>query len=142
MRPAASSSERRSGLQDREWGFGMWYAMESGSLAARSLIEGFDYASAAKAHFDKQRETAMANRLLYERLPAPIVARLLRRGASSPSLRYRIQRHRAPSAPKRIVARATMKGVTATRLRHRDRACHQPTCDCVWCTHGTAEPIA
>jgi flavin-dependent dehydrogenase len=32
-----------AGLQDPEWGFGLWYAMESGALAARSLLEGFDY---------------------------------------------------------------------------------------------------
>lgn len=131
-----------AGLQDPEWGFGMWYAMESGRLAARSLIDGFDYATTAEALFEKRREAAFANRLLYECLPAPLVALLLRRGASALDLRDRIRRHCAPSTPKSLVARVAIRGFTLTRLRHRDRACHRPTCDCVWCTHGDADCVA
>lgn len=125
-----------AGLQDPEWGFGMWYAMESGGLAARSLVDGFDYAEAAAAEFEPRRETAFANRLLFERIPARVVPALLRRGAAAPDLRARIARHWAPSEVKRAIARRAIGRFSSQRLPHRDRACHSPTCDCVWCTHG------
>ena len=85
-----------AGLQDPEWGFGMWYAMESGFLAARSLIEGFDYQAAGYDMFESRREAAFFNRLLFERLPAPVVSSLIRRGAESSDPRGRLGRHWAP----------------------------------------------
>lgn len=129
-----------AGLQDPEWGFGMWYAMESGALAARSLLEGFSYDEAAGDRFDGRREAALFNRLLYERLPAGVVPLLLRKGAASSDLRRRLRRHWAPNVLKSGVARVALPRFTRTRLNHRDRACHTTTCDCVWCTHGTHEP--
>lgn len=125
-----------AGLQDPEWGFGMWYAMESGALAARSLLEGFDYATAAHDRFESHREATLFNRLLYERLPTPLIAPVVRRGAASTDLRRRLRKHWTPSRFKSIVARAALPRFARARLHHRDRACHMPTCDCVWCTHG------
>ena len=125
-----------AGLQDPEWGFGMWYAMESGILAARSLLEDFDYQSAAHDKFEKKREAAFFNRMLYERLPAPVVSTMLRRGAGSSDLRGRLGHHWAPNTLKSVIAKAAMPRFSRTRLDHRDRACHSDTCDCVWCTHG------
>ncbi len=125
-----------AGLQDPEWGFGMWYAMESGILAARSLLEGFDYKSAAHDKFDDQRQAAFFNRMLYERLPARVVSTLLRRGAQSSDLRGRLRRHCAPNTLKSAIAGAAMPSFTRARLDHHDRACHSVNCDCVWCTHG------
>ncbi|MCH8899145.1 MAG: NAD(P)/FAD-dependent oxidoreductase [Acidobacteria bacterium] len=128
-----------AGLQDPEWGFGMWYAMESGALAARSLLEGFDYATAARNRFESHREATLFNRLLYERLPAPLITPVVRRGAASTDLRRRLRSHWTPSRVKSIVARAALPRLARARLHHRDRACHMPTCDCVWCTHGAYE---
>jgi flavin-dependent dehydrogenase len=125
-----------AGLQDPEWGFGMWLAMESGQLAARSLVDGFDYASRARSTFEPMRKAAFANRFVYERLPARVVSVLLRRAASSPNLLHHLQRHWKPTRAKSAVARFALPVFTRTRLRHRDRACHSPTCDCVWCSHG------
>ena len=90
-----------AGLQDPEWGFGMWYAVDSGALAARSLIEGFSYDEAAGDRFDRRRLAALFNRLLYERLPAFVVPSLLRR---VPHLRicgdaFDATGHRASSSP-------------------------------------------
>lgn len=128
-----------AGLQDPEWGFGMWYAMESGALAARSLLEGFDYADAAKELFEPMRAAAFANRVFYERLPAGLVSPLVRRGAASSDLRERLGRHWRPNALKSGFARISLPRFSRDRLDHRDRACHSETCDCVWCTHGAAE---
>jgi len=125
-----------AGLQDPEWGFGMWYAMESGSLAARSLLEGFDYADAARKRFDNRRETELFNRLLFEQLPDAVVPSLLKRNAESVELLARLRRHWAPNILKSAVARAVLPRFRRVRLERHDRACHSETCECVWCTHG------
>ncbi len=125
-----------AGLQDPEWGFGMWHAMKSGFLAARSLIEGFDYQAAGHDMFESRREAAFFNRMLYERLPAPVISSWLRHGAQSRNPRERLRRHWVPNALKSRIARAAMPSFTRARLDHHDRACHSDTCDCVWCTHG------
>ena len=132
-----------AGLQDPEWGFGMVYAMESGFLAARSLIEGYDYREVAHEVFEPRRAAALANRLIYESLPTTLVPWLLRRTASSDDLRGRIHRHWRPTPVKSLIATAGWQRFARSRLRHRDRACHQPTCECVWCTHGehTGDPF-
>lgn len=126
-----------AGLQDPEWGFGMWYAMESGALAARSHLEGFDYARAARRQFGPIRDAAFCNRLVYERLPPVAIPWLFRRAASSADIRGRLGRHWAPNPIKSAIARLALPWFARSRLNHRDRACHSPTCDCVWCTHGT-----
>jgi flavin-dependent dehydrogenase len=125
-----------AGLQDPEWGFGMVYAMESGFLVARSLVDGFDYAEAALEAFEPRREAALANRLIYESLPRAVVPWLLRRAASSRDLRAQIHRHWRPALVKSFIARVGWQPFARSRLHHRDRACHLPTCQCVWCTHG------
>jgi flavin-dependent dehydrogenase len=127
-----------AGLQDPEWGFGMWYAMESGHLAARSILEGFDYATAAGAAFDARREAAFFNRLFFERLPRRAVPPLLRRGAQSEDLVKRIHDHWQPNRLKSFLAHRALPRFERKRLHHRDKACHSPTCDCVWCTHGAS----
>ncbi len=127
-----------AGLQDPEWGFGMWYAMESGSLAARSLIDGFDYAQEAARAFSRRRGVALFNRMMFERLPGAAVPYLLRWQASSPDLVRGLRRHWAPNIAKSAFAAASLSRFSRTRLGHTDRACHMTTCTCVWCTHGSA----
>jgi len=124
-----------AGLQDPEWGFGMSYAMESGALAARSIIEGFDYAAAASARFDGRHRVAFVNRMLYEHLPAPLVPFLLRTAASTRrDLRRRLLRHWRPGPLKSMLGGVARGWFAGSRLHHRDRACHRTDCDCVWCT--------
>ncbi len=125
-----------AGLQDPEWGFGMWYAMESGALAARSIVEGFNYGEAAGEQFHSRREAALFNRLLFEKLPAGIVPSMLRRKARSPDLLQGLRHHWAPNALKSAIARAALPRFSRKRLNHPDRACHSATCECVWCTHA------
>ena len=54
-----------AGFQDFLFGFGIRSAMISGSLAARSLIQGVDYDRLWKAHFLTIMKTSQANRLVY-----------------------------------------------------------------------------
>jgi len=131
-----------AGLQDPEWGFGLRFAMESGHLAARSLVDGTDYGTLAAARFDRRIETELANRLMFEALPEAVIPALLRRGAASADLRDRLYRHWRPTVPKSAFARAARRRFVATRLHHRDQACHSTTCDCVWCTHNRVHVLA
>ncbi|MFQ5516277.1 MAG: NAD(P)/FAD-dependent oxidoreductase [Acidimicrobiia bacterium] len=114
--------------------------LESGALTARSLLEGFDYSAVAQRHFESRRAVAFSNRLVYERLPAPIIAPVLRRGASSTDLRQRVRRHLRATRLKILVSRVAFGHFARTRLQHRDRACHTTTCDCVWCSSGPVDP--
>lgn len=55
-----------AGLQDALFGFGMRYAITSGYLAAKSIIEGIDYKKTAEDRFLNQLKASMVNRLLFE----------------------------------------------------------------------------
>lgn len=57
-----------AGFQDAFAGFGMRYAVLSGVLAARSLIDGTDYDAAWQRDFKRPMETARLNRAIYDRL--------------------------------------------------------------------------
>ena len=57
-----------AGLQDVFMGFGMKMAMRSGYLAARSIIEGFDYAKAAKKSLEKYMKASIVNRYIFEKI--------------------------------------------------------------------------
>lgn len=95
--------------------------MESGALAARSLLDGFDYPAAARTRFENRREAALFNRLHYERLPEPLIRPLLRRRAASTALHRHIHSHGKPQRVKIIIAPAALPRFTRTRLAHRDR---------------------
>jgi flavin-dependent dehydrogenase len=58
----------QAGMQDALTGFGLRYAIDSGVLAARALLEGSDYAAACRRELAPSLEAARANRVLYARL--------------------------------------------------------------------------
>ncbi len=55
-----------AGFQDYLWGFGMRYAILSGFLAARSIIEGTDYDQLWRRELKLMLETSLVNRYLVE----------------------------------------------------------------------------
>lgn len=55
-----------AGFQDCLWGFGMRYAILSGYLAARSIIEGSDYDRLWRKELKPMLETSLVNRYLVE----------------------------------------------------------------------------
>ncbi len=57
-----------AGFQDNLFGFGIRFAMTSGYLAARSLLEGLDYDALWRAQFGSRLRTSLVNRLAYELL--------------------------------------------------------------------------
>jgi len=57
-----------AGLQDLLWGFGIRYALRSGHLAARCLMENKDYTRAAHQVFAGSLRASVVNRFLWEYL--------------------------------------------------------------------------
>ena len=55
-----------AGLQDLLWGFGIRTAIESGTLAAESLIGGKDYRRLAEDRFLRRHRASIVNRFLWE----------------------------------------------------------------------------
>jgi flavin-dependent dehydrogenase len=55
-----------AGLQDLLWGFGIRTAIESGALAAESLIGGKDYRHLAEDRFLRRHRASIVNRFLWE----------------------------------------------------------------------------
>ncbi len=55
-----------AGFQDYLWGFGIRYAMKSGYLAARSIIEDSDYDTLWKKEFSGLLKASVSNRFLFE----------------------------------------------------------------------------
>jgi len=56
-----------AGLQDFLWGFGMRYAITSGYLAAKSIIDNGDYKEIAEKHFSHRLKASAVNRYLWEK---------------------------------------------------------------------------
>ena len=56
-----------AGLQDFLWGFGMRYAVTSGFLAARSILDKKDYQKAAQEYFNHKIKASITNRYLWEK---------------------------------------------------------------------------
>ncbi len=54
-----------AGIQDFLWGFGIRTAMQSGYLAAQSIIRGTDYPTTARQAFQPRIKSGMVTRFLY-----------------------------------------------------------------------------
>lgn len=68
-----------AGLQDLLWGFGIKSAIASGHLAARSLVDGSDFAATALARFTGRQQASLVNRYLWEHVAGADYAPFLRR---------------------------------------------------------------
>lgn len=55
-----------AGFQDYLFGLGIRYALTTGNLAARSIIDGLDYDTLWQQSFVRKQETSLVNRFLYE----------------------------------------------------------------------------
>lgn len=55
-----------AGLQDLMWGFGIKTAVESGFMAAESIIQDRDFASLARRHFQPKLKATLVDRFVWE----------------------------------------------------------------------------
>jgi flavin-dependent dehydrogenase len=126
-----------AGFQDALWGFGMRYAMVSGSLAARALVSGAleDYDRLWERRLGGLVRTGIVNRFLCGKLGERGYAGLLwlLDRASDPRALLRQQYH--PSPLKNLLYPIARRSVTSSR---RETLCPLEECDCTRCRcqHG------
>jgi flavin-dependent dehydrogenase len=71
LKQRATSGDARfvgeaAGFQDYLFGLGIRYALTSGNLAARSILEGRDFDDLWRSELGAKQETSLVNRFLYE----------------------------------------------------------------------------
>ncbi len=123
-----------AGLQDCLWGFGLRYAMVSGYLAARSLIDGAErapllYVMSLKREIVDMHRASLANRFLYARLGNRGYAYFIRTLAGGDVIGA-LRKVYAPSLLKKILFPVAS---WSFRSRLVDKGCHEEGCTCVWC---------
>lgn len=125
----------QAGFQDALAGFGMRYALRSGILAARSLIEGADYTRFWRRELWPLLRTGVANRFIFNTIGERGWAWALR-GLSRSDSGEKLRRLYQPSLLSRLVY-----PLAAWRYRAplSDPSCDHAHCACIWCTHGAQE---
>lgn len=104
-----------AGFQDFLFGFGIRYAITSGYLAAKSIIEGIEYNILWKNKFGQQIRTSLFNRVLYELFGDTIYDFLVKRTGTSKDPRELWKKFYNISISRRLTY-----PFTATRSRYRN----------------------
>jgi flavin-dependent dehydrogenase len=130
----------QAGFQDALAGFGLRYAMRSGALAARCLLEGRDYEREWRHEILPSIKTGLANRMIFETMndrARDWALRGLAKANNDPA--RRLQRLYAPRGLTRLVY-----PIAALRKRkgQDQQSCGHQNCDCVWCRHRREEKRA
>jgi len=123
----------QAGFQDSLAGFGMSYALRSGILAARSLLEGRDYTALWRRSLAPLLRTSISNRFLFnivgERGRAWALSRHIAKGDARRALG---QLYRPWWLSRLVYPLARWR----YRAPLRDKSCNHVNCACVWCEHG------
>ncbi len=120
----------QAGFQDTLWGFGIRLAMESGILAAESLLTGRPYDDLWREALLPGMRASVVNRVLFSSLGNRGYRRFLSRFSSHPDLRRALSWHYRWSWPKRLLYPLTRNRYNS---RRRENACHASDCHCVHC---------
>ncbi len=124
----------QAGFQDFLWGFGMRYAIVSGVLAARSLLEGKDYDTLWRRELEAQMRNSLINRALFSMLGNRGYRWILQRNQwSRRGARDVLARLYRPRPIKRLLLPWARTRITS---RRREEGCEQVDCNCAWCRHG------
>lgn len=81
-----------AGFLDYLWGFGIRYALLSGVLAARALLEGGDYESLVAREIRPLVQSSLINRKFYDRAGNQVYRALIRYLCARPGLHGRLHR--------------------------------------------------
>ncbi|HEV2387057.1 MAG TPA: hypothetical protein VGS20_07345 [Candidatus Acidoferrales bacterium] len=121
-----------AGFQDALWGFGMRYAMLSGHLAGRALIEGAtdQYDRLWKSRFGSTLRGGIVNRYTYEKLGNSGYNRLLGLVDGSGNAREWLRVQYGMTFWKKLAYPVAHRAVRTSR---EAAACVMEGCDCTWC---------
>ncbi|QXD14315.1 NAD(P)-binding protein [Rhodocaloribacter litoris] len=122
----------RAGFQDALWGFGLRYALLSGTLAARAIVQELDYNDLCRTHLLPRLETSLVNRMLYNQLGNYGYEWVLRR-LTGLDVITKLHEHYQPSPLKHRLYDLARRHI---HPRLREEACQEEACACLWCTHG------
>lgn len=128
-----------AGAQDALWGFGLWFAMESGVLAARCIVEGRDYDRAFGRTLLPRVRRLLVCRWLFERVPASRYESFLTRYSETEDAKPLLKRFYGPSLWQSALFPLAHRRFARTLAEER---CTDVGCDCVWCRHGRAGAAA
>ena len=121
-----------AGFQDALFGFGMRYAIVSGHLAARAIIEGKDYDRLWRHELLPRLRTGLVNRSLFELFGNGGYRRLVDYIGRSRDPRELVRRQHDASLFKRLLYPVAYP-FYLRRSRFKDYSCSHEDCDCVWC---------
>ncbi len=123
----------QAGFQDTLWGFGMRYAIASGVLAARSLLDGSDYDALWQREFGPLLRAGVVNRALYGAFSNRGYAWLLHNQERTADARRFLFRLYRPTWAKSLLFPWARSRYHSKR---RDVSCDHQDCTCVWCRCG------
>lgn len=115
-----------AGFQDYLFGLGIRYALTSGNLAARSILENRDYDELWTSALATKQETSLVNRFLYEAGGNFGLSMFVRRAGSARDFHRYLSSWHAPTWWKSLLARAVRRF-----WRHSGRCQHKPGVH--WC---------
>lgn len=122
----------QAGFQDALAGFGMRYAIRSGVLAARAIIDGSDYATLWQRELAPWLKASIVNRFVFNLAGEAGMKLAVRRLAQSDA-GHLLERAYRLSLPKRLLLPLARHWYRAPLA---DPSCNHVDCECVWCTHG------
>ena len=127
----------QAGFQDALAGFGMRYAIRSGILAARSLVDEVDFTRLWQQELLPQLRTSISNRLLFSLVGDRGWRWMLSRRLAHHDARAQLNHLYRPSVLTRLLF-----PLAQWRYREilRDRSCDHVDCTCVWCSCGVGGP--
>ena len=123
----------QAGFQDALAGFGLRYALRSGILAARSIIEGVDYSRLWRAELLPLLRTSVSNRWIVNLARDRGWRWMLDHRLSKGNVRAELRRLYRPSLPTRLLFPLAL---WRYRAPLRDMSCDHADCSCVWCRCG------
>ncbi len=123
----------QAGFQDTLWGFGMRYAIVSGVLAARSVLEGSDYDVLWQREFGDLQRAGIVNRALFAAFGNRGYSWILRRQEQSADARTFLSGFYRPTWVRRALLPWAQRRY---RSRRHDASCDHLDCTCVWCRCG------
>ena len=126
----------QAGFQDALAGFGMRYALRSGLLAARSIIEDLDYTTLWRRELLPLLKAGVANRFIFNVIGDRGSQFVLAHWLAGADARHRLKHLYGASSWTRLLF-----PIAHWRYRAplKDRSCDHQQCSCVWCRCAAEE---